>query len=329
MSEEMTQNVEQVSTEDNSSVTYSESDISNALDEPNEDTEDIKEEPVEQPEEVVKEEQKDNTQIECPDKFKNEDGSPNWANVLKSYKELESVSSKKEAEWQKERADLLKSKEKLDEINRISEEQAKNAGYNSLEDLTDAISVARVEAEEYAKYVQYTDDPETVMEMLQQYAQNPNEELLEDIELEFAPAINKKVALASDKKQRELSEIKAEREETVMYTNIENVISQSVEHNSEIFGYEAFSNLFASTLQRFGDKFTIEDAKALIGAVNQLKSDFQKEFEKQSDMKKQNDSAIDKIASLGNSSAQQANSYNPDLSKMSEKEIASLISKFI
>ena len=318
------QEVSTVTTEDNSSASFTEQDISNALDEPSSEqgTQD-----TESTETQV--ETKDNTYDECPDKFKNQDGTPNWANVLKSYKELESNSSRKEAEWQKERADLLEAKKQLDEINRISEEQARQAGYNSLNDLTDALTVARAEAEEYAKYVQYTDDPETVMNMLCQYADNPSQELLEDIELEFAPAINKKVAIASDKKQREISATKAEREETIMYTNIESVISQAVEHDSQLFQYEPFSDLFAKTIQRFGDKFTLEDAKALIGAVNQLKTDFQKEFEKQSGIKLQNEKAIDKIASINNSSAQSATLYNPDLSKMSEKEVASIISKFV
>lgn len=321
------QTVSTAATEDNSS-TYSEQDIYSALDEPSttqEDTQDTEQE--ESTEEKV--ETKDNTQIECPDKFKNQDGTPNWENVLKSYKELESNSSRKEAEWKKERADLLAAKQRLDEIDKISEQQAKNAGYNSFADLTDALTIARTEAEEYAKYVQYTDDPQAVLKMLQQYADNPTQELLEDIELEFAPAINKKVALASDKKQRELSTTKAEREETIMYTNIENVISQSVEHDQQIFQYEPFNNLFAKSIERFGDKFTLEDAKALIGAVNELKSEFKKEFEKEYGMKQQNDKAIDKIASINNSSAQSATAYNPDLTGLSDKEVASLISKYI
>lgn len=310
-------------TEDNSS-TYSDADIMNALsDEPSTEQEDT------QIEESTGAETKDNTQIECPDKFKNQDGTPNWENVLKSYKELESNSSRKEAEWQKERADLLAAKQRLDEIDKISEQQAKNAGYDSFTDLTDALTIARAEAEEYAKYLQYVDEPDTVLEMLRQYADNPTQELLEDIELEFAPAINKKVAIVSDKKQREISANKAEREETIMFTNIENVISQAVEHDSQVFQYEPFNNLFASTLQRFGDKFTLEDAKALIGAVNELKSEFRKEFEKETGMKIQNDKALDKIASLNNSSAQTSTYYNPDLSKMSEKEVDSIISKFI
>jgi hypothetical protein len=315
--------VSTATTEDNSSSTFSEQDISNALDEPSTESTDTE---ITESTQVTT---KDNTQIECPDKFKNQDGTPNWENVLKSYKELESNSSRKEAEWQRERADLLAAKQRLDEIDKLSEQQAKNAGYNSASDYTDALTVARTEAEEYAKYLQYTDDPDTVLNMLRQYADNPTQELLEDIELEFAPAINKKVALASDKKQRELSETKAEREETIMYTNIENVISQAVDHDLNIFQYEPFSDLFASTIQRFGDKFTIEDAKALIGAMNNLKTEFRKEFEKEYGMKTQNDKAIDKIASINNSSAQSATSYNPDLSKMSDKEVASLISKYI
>ena len=147
------QTVSTTTTEDNSSSTFSEQDISNALDEPSTESTDTENTEVT---ESTQETTKDNTQIECPDKFKNQDGTPNWENVLKSYKELESSSSRKEAEWQKERADLLEAKKRLDEIDKFSEEQAKKAGYDSLNDLNDALAVAMTEAEEYAKYAHLT-----------------------------------------------------------------------------------------------------------------------------------------------------------------------------
>ena len=280
-------------------------------------------------EETKKEEPTDNT-IECPDKFKNQDSTPNWANVLKSYKELEPLIQEK-ATWTKERAELLKAKDKLDEINRLNEQNAKNAGYDSVEDMQQRFEVANIEVNEYAKYLQYTDDPEATRKLLIQYANNPSEELMEQIEVEFAPDINKRVAVIAERKKQEYEALNQQNAETRKYTNIENVVSQTVEKHTEMFKYEPFKNLFTNILHRFGDNFTYDDAQVLVGAVNDLKKAFQEEFEKQSGQKIQNDKAIDNIASLNtNNSAPVARQYsNEDLSKMTSAELAQVIKKYI
>jgi hypothetical protein len=313
---------------DNSSeVTISQEEIGKLLKEPTQASEnDEGDKPTV---EEAKKEPKDNT-IECPDKFKNQDGTPNWANVLKSYKELEPLIQEK-ATWTKERAELLKAKDKLDEINRLNEQNAKNAGYDSVEDMQQKLEVANVEVNEYAKYLQYTDDPEATRKLLIQYANNPSEELMEQIEVEFAPDVNKRVAIVSEKKKQEYEALNQQNAETRKYTNIENVVSQTVEKHTEMFKYEPFKNLFTNILHRFGDNFTYDDAQVLVGAVNDLKKAFQEEFEKQSGQKIQNDKAIDSIASLNtNNSAPVARQYsNEDLSKMSSAELAQVIKKYI
>lgn len=323
--------VETTTTTDNSSFAeYSQEDIAKALDEP-ETTSNEENQPTEQTE--LKDEPKDNVHSECPDKFKNEDGSVNIANLLKSYKELESNSSKKETDWQKERADLLKVKEEYDKLTENQMQYAKNSGYDSIEDMQQVYEIAALEANEYAKYLQYVEDPEAVRQMLVNYMNNPTPQLMEDIEVEFAPEINKRVAIASDRQRQLFEAQKAEQAKTVEMMNIENTISKAVETNKELFNYAPFKKLFTNALQTYGDKFTSDDAKVLMNAVVELKEAFYKEFEKQSGTKIANDKAIDKIASINtqnNLSAPAASQFsNADLEKMSDEELAKVIQKLI
>lgn len=312
-------------TTDNSDSVTSEQ-ISKILDEPEtqgeETTEDPKKEPIEEP--------KDNT-LECPDKFKNEDGSANLEKLLKSYMELESSSSKKETEWQKERAELLKAKEQLDANLKEEDERAKQAGYDSYQDMQQMYEVAYTEANEYAKYLQYTDNPEEVRQMLIQYANNPTADLMEEIELEFAPEVNKRVAIASERKKQEYAVQKQQYEQTLKMSTIENVIGKSVEANPDIFNYEPFQKLFVSTLQKFGDNFTFEDAQALMQAFTDMEDVYKTKFEKQTGAKLENDKAKDKLAALGTQSSAPAASQlsNEDIDKLSPEELAKQIRKFI
>ena len=315
-------------TDNSSSAEISQEEISRLLDEPVQ-AEDTKAEEGEQKQVEKVEEQKDNT-IECPDKFKNKDGSPNIANILKSYKELEPLLAQKKA-WEEERAGLLKSKEELDAINRQKEQDAIDSGYSSLQDMNQKKEIAKIEVSEYKQYVQYTDEPAEVLKLLEQYAENPSEELMEQIEIEFAPEINKKVAIKADRKEREFEALNEQSAQTQKYTNMESVISQSVEANSELFGYKPFHDLFTRTLYRFGDNFTFEDAQVLMQAVNDLKLAFQQEFANEKNIKLENDKAINSIASINtNSSAPVASQYSDaDLKKMSPSELAKVISKYI
>jgi len=315
-------------TSDNSSGSLQEQ-ISKALDEPETTVEETTEEKTE-PVEEKKEEPKDNT-LECPDKFKNEDGSANLDKILKSYMELESSSSKKETEWQKERAELLKAKEQLDATRQAEEQRAKQAGYDSYQDMQQMYEVAYTEANEYAKYLQYTDNPEEVRQKLIQYANNPTADLMEEIELEFAPEVNKRVAIASERKRQEYAAQKQQYEQTLKMSTIENVIGKSVEANPEMFNYEPFQKLFVATLQKFGDNFTFEDAQALMNTFSEMEGIYKAKYEKQTGAKLENDKATDKLSSIGTQSSAPAARQlsNDDIDNMSPEELAKEIRKLI
>lgn len=289
---------------------------------PQDDKVDVEKEET-QPSET-KEEQPDNTE-EVPEKFISADGKADINKILKSYKELEGYKSKLE----KERADLLKIKEQADKEAQAKEQQARNAGYESVLDMQQKYEIAQIEANEYAKYLSVTDDPQEVLKMLQAYASNPSPELMKEIELEFAPEINKQIAIISDRKARDFEILKAQQAETQKYSNIENVISKSIEKNNELFNYEPFKQLVIKTLAKYGDNFTYEDSEMLMDTMVQMKELFQKEFENNKNTQIQNNSATDKLSSISGQNSAPSASTPADISKLSDKELAKVIRQFI
>lgn len=303
--------------------------IEKALDEPaSEPTEAEQEEVVTEP---GKNEQ-DNI-IECPEKFKNEDGSINIKNLIKSYTGLEPLINQKSS-WEKERAELLKYKERLEALDKQKEDNAKQAGFNSALDMQQTYEVAQYEANEYLKYLQYLDDEarENVQNLLYRYANNPSEKLMREIEVEFAPDVNKRIAVQADRMRTKFEQDRQTMAETTRLTNIEDVISKSVDVHNELFNYEPFKNMFVNTLHRFGDNFTFEDAQVLMNTIVELKSAFEEEFKKNSASNEANKLATDKLAyisGLNSAPASRQQMDRVDLNKLSNVQLDKLLDKYI
>lgn len=302
--------------------------IEKALDEPETSTveEPAQEETIEQ-----SEENEDNT-IKCPDKFKNEDGSINVQNLLKSYIGLEPVVNQK-ANLEKENAELLKAKQQLDELQKQQEVNAKQAGYNSALDMQQSYQVAQFEANEYFKYLQYVDEDSRgeVQNLLYQYANNPSQEIMKAIEVEFSPEINKRIAIQKDRMEQQFESERNQQAETTKMTNIENVISKSVEANNKLFDYEPFKNLFVSTLHKYGENFTYEDAQALMSTVVALKGLFEEEFKKNAAAVDANSKATDKLAAISGQGSAPASGQEDrvDLNKITSTQLDKLLDKYI
>ena len=315
-----------VDTTDNSDVDYSDADILAAL----EDTDEPQSEPTDDNAPAndgsnAPSEPTDNTQPEYPDKFKKEDGTVDVERMFKSYSELESYKSKLE----KERADLNKYKEQVEEMQKQRENEAKNAGFNSAEDMQYMYQVAAFEANEYAKYLAYTDDPEAVRQMLISYQNNPSEQLMEDIEMEFSPDINKKVATASARAQAQYETQMAQNAETTKLANIESIIGQTVDANSDVFNYEPFKKMFVGLLQKYGDAIQPEDAIMVANTMSEMKEEYRKEFEKMTGATIANDKATDKLAALSDNKTAPATGLPTNWESLSEKELEKYIAKYI
>ena len=315
-----------VETTDNSEVEYSDEDIAKALDdtkEPEKTESDTVEEPAKDDKADTQTEPTDNTP-KYPKKFTNKDGSVDVDGILKSYSELESYKGKLE----QERAGLLEYKKQVEEAQQAREQQALAAGFNSAEEMQYTYEMAAFEANEYAKYLHLTDDPEAVQRMLDAYRDNPTDELMEDIELEFAPSINKKVARATERLGEAYQAQMAQKAETGKMSNIENVIAKTVEANSDVFKYEPFKKMLTNFLGKYGDAIQPEDAIAMANTITEMKDLYRQEFEKMTGTKIANDNATDKLAGLSDNKSAPA-SGQPNWENLSQKELEREIAKYI
>lgn len=325
---------EVVTSSDNSELSLDEQ-IDRALSEPDE-IQPESTEPAggeqEPPAQEQKKDDKDNS-INCPEKFINEDGSINVKNLVKSYTGLEPLVNEKSA-WEKERAELLKYKERVEAFDKQQEQQAKQAGFDSALDMQQSMQVAQYEANEYAKYLRYLDDEtrQNVQALLYQYSNNPSEDIMQQIEIEFAPEINKRIAVQADRMKQQFANEMQAQAQTQQMSNIENIISKSVDANNELFNYEPFKDLFIKTLHRFGDRFTYEDAEVLMNSVKSLKEAFAKELGVTNASNEANKQATDALAAItGQSSAPNSSvqSDKVDIINISDKDLDKLLDKYI
>lgn len=291
-------------TQDNStSDVDTEALVNELLEEPNEDVE-TNETPTEEATEAKEEESKDNTH-KYPEKFL-ENGELNVDKLIEAYSNIEKYSSQLTAQRKQEEQELNQLREWAQFQNQQVQQTARNAGYETAQDYQQAKEIAGLEANEYAKYLHYIEDPEerlAVQELLSDYRANPSKSLLNRIEMEFAPEINKLVGIEAFKKQQQFDNQKQTDAETLKMTNIEGVISEAMNTNRELFDDEAFNTLFVNTLYRYGDNFTIEDANVLMSAIKQMQASAVEAYKKSVDVAKDNEKATDKLATITGTNA--------------------------
>lgn len=297
MSEELEQGTQtETVTQDNSQESL-EAEIAKALDEPDENTSEDTQEGQEAP---SNEEPKDNT-IQCPEKFKNKDGSVNIENLVKSYTELESSTSQQKASWEKEKAELQKAKEQLDAYNKQQEEQARQAGFNSQQDMQNMYELINTEANEYYKYIGQTDDPERVTGMLQDYINNPTLEKREDIELEFSPEVIRNVTIATERRRYQLEQTSQTNAQTQEMMKVENTIQQLCEKHNDILQDEKVKDFVVAQFTKFGSALDFETASAMLTLLEQREGGYKKTVDNLT--AQENKKATDKLAAISNSSS--------------------------
>lgn len=324
MSEELNQGTQtETVTQDNSQESL-EAEIAKVLDEPEENTSETTQEGQEDP---SNDGPKDNT-IQCPEKFKNKDGSVNVENLVKSYTELESSSSQQKASWEKEKAELQKAKEQLDAYHKQQEEQARQAGFNSQQDMQNMYELISTEANEYYKYIGQTDDPERVTGMLQDYINNPTEEKREDIELEFSPEVIRNVAIATERRRFQLEQTSQTNAKTQETMKIENTIQQLCEKHNNILQDENVKNFVVSQFAKFGSALDFETASAMLTLLEQREGGFKQKVDELA--AKENKKATDKIAAISNSSSAPASDEEwSNFDNLSPSQQEKIIGKYL
>lgn len=250
--------------------------------------------------------------------------------ALKGYANLE----KKFGEQSNEIGELRKQAEL---VKQLQEEQlaiAQSYGFESVEDFKNAIGqqeydhkLAAYEADQYAQYIDKCDFPDEMQKLLISYRQNPTKETLELIEADFPVEIVKQVAgtMAVARGQLQAQQQEAQREQ--LKGTAKAYLDENVNKYAKEFENEAFVALYGEAFRAYGcdldtDKF-VELMRAYANSVT-------KQANINNGIDRENTDATDEIAGLVNrNNAPQPLITNSDIDKMSDKELAANIRKYI
>lgn len=282
--------------------------------------------------------------VKIPDKFKNEDGSINQDALLKSYLQLEPLVNEK-SELSKQNAELLEKAKLAEELQNEREILAKNLGFENFSQLSEYqqkiladTKFAKYQANEYARYLHTIPNSEDVRAMLVSYAQNPNQELLKQIESEFDTDTIKKVTQELERFKFELKQeseneekrkqLETEKEEYLRYqTEAKEFITDAITRHKNMFDDLAFKELFSECIKVAGNQFVTDE---LVRIVNNIRENAVNKYISEQAQTKENENATDLLRSVSpQSHIVDTAVKNPDLNKLSGKEIDKLVSELI
>lgn len=178
----------------------------------------------------------------------------------KSYSELE----KKLGEQSNELGELRKKAQLAEQlkaqIDAQNLQQAKENGFDSVEEFENHKEVGQFEADQYAKFLKECSNPDEMIKVLAEYRKNPSEEVLEFIEAEFPTDVIKKVAASVEIYKGQLRQKQNEALENQVYTSAKQYLDVNVAKYAEEFKNPAFSALYGEAFRAYGcdldtDKF--------------------------------------------------------------------------
>lgn len=320
--------VEETSTVETTSESTTDDDISNALDEidneveaPQEEDKTADAETTTTNESTETKKTKENS-FDCPEKFKREDGTPDVEKILTSYKDLEANFTKKTQELNEQ----LKSFQQAQEQARMAELQQK--GYESEIDYQLKTQIAQNLANGYMQYVNLTEEPDYVQKLLYAYAAAPTQNLLEEIEDNFGIDVIKEVTRSNDRFANSLvnqyQAQQAQQYDEHIRTEATNYVNAACEAYPEWFERQEFVDFFADALRTKGDSF---QASEFVNHIQKIWDLAQKTLLAEQAAKGENSSAIKSL--IGQTPKSSAKSTSFDLENCTEEELALEISKLI
>jgi len=263
-----------------------------------------------------------------PDKFKNEDGTLNQLELLKAYKAAETQQGK----VSKELGELRKKAEIADRLQAEREEIAKNYGYESAQAMQEAqnqikvnAQMARLEANEYAKYLSECDYPDEVRNLLMQYAENPTKELLDTIREEFSDDTKMNIAVGINEAKRQLQAQQQEAYQQEIVTNARQYLEDVAQSYGNDLQDKATFNLYSEAFKTFGTNL---DTPRLMRMIKDIKqAAIQEYLNKGND---ENANITDEISNIApvNHSQNSNSSTGKSILEMSEAELRKEFRKY-
>lgn len=233
----------------------------------------------------------------------------------KAYADLE----KKLGEQSTELGELRKLAERVKEQEAKAKEEAlQNAqdnGFNSVIEYENHNELVSFIADEYEKCLSECSYPDEVKNLLEQYRQTPDKEILKAIKSEFDLDTVERIALDTKVKERELQDR--------IYKEVEasanNYLNENVKKHADLFQNPAFTELYGEAFRAYGTNL---DTDRFINLMNAF-ADFKiKSAGINNGVINDNKSATDEIAGLtSGGSAAQNNSSEKDILSMSDAEM--------
>ncbi len=250
--------------------------------------------------------------------------------ALKGYANLE----KKLGEQSSELGELRKQAELVKQLQSEQLAIAKSYGFENVEDFKNAQlqqeydhRLAAFEADQYAQYINECDFPDEMQKLLISYRQNPTKETLELIEADFPVEIVKQVAGSMAVARGQLQAQQQEAQKEQLKGTAKAYLDANVAKYAKEFENEAFVALYGEAFRAYGcdldtDKF-VELMRAYANSIT-------KQANINNGIDRENADATDEIAGLVNrNNAPQPPITNSDIDKMSDRELAANIRKYI
>lgn len=224
-------------------------------------------------------------------KFKTQD------DLIKAYSELEQNQGKKSQEY----AELKAKAEIVDNLQKKQQELAELYGFNNVDELQTSLNQKKVDtdlanfvADEYAKHINKVEYPDEMRNLLLQYKQNPDNEVLSMIKNEFPIEIIEQVAVSTQNYKGQLEQLKNQALEKQEYERAEQYLQSNIaKYNEErYFQNQEFKNIYTELFKAFGTDlntdYAIEQIEKYVQARIQLNY-------KQQKMKTENDNITNNL----------------------------------
>lgn len=244
----------------------------------------------------------------------------------KSYSELE----KKLGQQSNELGELRKQAEEVqklrEQIANMQLQEAQKQGFQDVQSYQNHKDVANFIANQYAQHIEECEFPDEMNNLLNEYRNNPSDELLETIESQFSLETLKKVAGNNALYQGQLQAQANEALKKEVEQSVKLYLDENVNKYAEEFKNPAFAALYGEAFRAYGcdlqtDKF--------VELMHQYAESILKANGIQQGIQSENHSATDEIAGLTiNNNANKANS-GKSLLQMSEQDLDKRLSELI
>lgn len=245
--------------------------------------------------------------------------------ATKSYSELQ----KKLGQQSNELGELRKIKEAYDkeqaEKQQKELEKAQSKGFETVQAYQNNKDLSSNLVALYSKHLNKVDFPEEVVKLLQQYNENPTQELLETIEAEFPLSVVKEVTLDNEKFKGQLQEKENEALAQQITQSARDYLNANVNKYKEEFKNPQFARLYGEAFKLAGCNLNTD---LFVSLMKEYKDAIISEYGVKNGINDENKTATDEIAGL-TSGEQTGNGGSKSLLDMAPDELKAYIRKNI